>query len=148
MTTITITAHASSKRNHGDFCEENFDYALNGTISGKDSLPFDMASDVTYMGIGYSVKSDHFTLVSARLVPGENMAEILDTYFARVHSTRWAYVGRNDIAYIMNMVEFREFLETFATLERESQKNGGGIKVRCRAESQKMLKWLANMAAA
>lgn len=147
MTTITITTHASAKRNHGDFCEENFDYMLNGEITGKDSLPFDVASDVTHMGVGYSVKSDHFTLVSARLVSGDNMGEILDTYFARVHSTRWAYVGRNDIAYIMDMGEFREFLETFATLERESQKNGGGVKVRCRAESRKMLDWLTERVA-
>lgn len=142
MTTITITTHASAKRNHGDFCEENFDYMLNGTISGKDSLPFDMASDVTHMGVGYSVKSDHFTLVSARLVSGDNMADILDQYFARVHSTRWAYVGRNDMAYIMDMDEFRSFLEAFGTLERESSKNGGGLKVRCKAESRKMLDWL------
>ena len=147
MTTITITTHASAKRNHGDFCEENLDFMLNGHISGKDSLPFDMASDVEHDGIGYSVKSDHFTLVSARLVPGNDMAEILDAYFARVHSTRWAYVGRNDVAYIMDMGEFREFLEAFGTLERESQKNGGGLKVRCRAESRKMLDWLTERVA-
>ena len=147
MTTMYLTAHTSAKRNHGDACEENFDYMLNGHISGKDSLPFDMASDVEHMGVGYSVKSDHFTLVSARLVVGDNMADILDQYFARVHSTRWAYVGRNDMAYIMNMAEFRNFIETFGTLERESSKNGGGLKVRCRAESRKMLDWLNERAA-
>ena len=41
----------------------------------------------------------------------------------------------------MNAVEFREFLEVFCHMERESEKNGGGWKVRCRAESKKMLKW-------
>ena len=141
------TPCVSTKRNNGDAREENFDYMLNGKITGKDSLPFDVASDVTHMGVGYSVKSDHFTLVSARLVSGDNMADILDQYFARVHSTLWAYITRDYAAYVMDMAEFREFLETFATLERESQKNGGGVKVRCRAESRKMLDWLTERVA-
>jgi hypothetical protein len=146
MNTYTITAHVSTKKNHGEACEENFDYMLNGTVSGKDSKAFDIASDVTHMDVGYSVKSDHFTLVSANLVGGSNMAEMLDEYFARVHSTRWAYIGRNDVAYVMDKTEFRNFIETFGTMERESTKNGGGMKVRCRAESKKMLNWLNAMA--
>lgn len=147
MTTIKIQ-NVSTKKNNGDRCEENFDFAMNGYISGKDSLAYDVASDVTHNGIGYSVKSSHFTLASAKLIQGETLTEKLDYYFARVHSTKAVYVANDNTAYIMNMVEFRSFLEIFATLERESEKNGGGMKVRCRTESKKMLNWLATQVAA
>lgn len=144
MTVITKIQSVSTKKNNGDRAEENFDFALNGTISGKDSLSYDVASDVTHNGIGYSVKSNHFTLASAKLILGETMAEKLDYYFARVHSTKAVYVDNENNAYIMNMVEFRIFLETFATLEKESTKNGGGLKIRCRAETKAMRAWLAS----
>ena len=145
MTYITIQ-NVSTKKNNGDRAEENFDFAMNGFISGKDSLGYDVADDVTHNGIGYSVKSNHFSLASANLIKGETMTEKLNYYFETVHSTKAVYVTKDNIAYIMNMNEFREMLEAFGTLERESNKNGGGLKVRCKAESKKMRDWLAERA--
>lgn len=142
MTVITKIQNVSTKKNNGDRAEENFDFFMNGKISGKDSKAYNIDSDVNCNGIGYSVKSNHFSLVSAGLLKGETMAEMLDYYFATVHSDYAVYVDLENNAYIMNMKEFREMLETFATLERESQKNGGGLKIRCRAETKKMKVWL------
>lgn len=138
--------NVSIKKNNGDRAEENFDFFMNGKISGKDSKAYNIDSDVTCNGIGYSVKSNHFSLVSAGLLKGETMAEMLDYYFSTVHSTMAVYVTKDNIAYVMNMSEFREMLEMFAGLERESSKNGGGVKIRCRAESKKMREWLAGKA--
>ena len=135
--------NVSIKKNNGDRAEENFDFFMNGKISGKDSKAYNIDSDVNCNGIGYSVKSNHFSLVSAGLLKGETMAEMLDYYFATVHSTMAVYVTKDNIAYVMNMNEFRQMLEMFAGLERESSKNGGGVKIRCRAESKKMREWLA-----
>lgn len=148
MNKMLINERVSTKRNHGDRAEEDFDYMLNGTISGKDSLSYAVSSDVFHNGVGISVKSSHFTLMSAKLANSEDMAEQLDFYFSTVHSTLFAYVTKEYAAYMMNAVEFREFLELFCTMERESQKNGGGMKVRCRAESAKMVKWLEARVAA
>ena len=136
-----ITARVSTKQNHGDNREENYDYQRNGFISGKDSLPYDVASDVTHDGVGYSVKSARFTLASANLIMGDTLSEKLDYYFARVHSDVFVYITKGYIAYEMNKSEFRKFLEVFSTLERESEKNGGGLKVRAKSESKKMLQW-------
>jgi len=131
----------STKDNHGDACEENYDFFKTGSISGKDSVAYDKGSDVEHEGIGYSIKSSHFTLASAKLIKGEDMTEKLDFYFAHVHSTVFVYITKAHDAYEMTAIEFREFLEVFGTLEKESTKNGGGYKVRCRAESKKMLQW-------
>lgn len=141
MNKMTITAQVSTKKNAGERAEENFDYMLNGSVQGKDSVAYDRGSDVTHEGVGYSVKSGHFTLMSAKLAESDDMGEQLDLYFARVHSTKFVYITKENDAYVMNAVEFREFLEVFCHMERESSKNGGGWKVRCRAESKKMLNW-------
>jgi len=138
----TNIPNVSLKHNAGDRAEENFDFLLNGRISGKNSLGYDRGSDVEHDGVGYSVKSSHFTLAAAGLLKGDDMTAKLNFYFATVHSSKVAYISKDGNAYIMNMVEFREFLEVFGTLERESEKNGGGLKVRCKAESKKMIDWL------
>ena len=134
----------STVKNNGDRAEENFGYAITGKPHHKDSVAFDRDSDVMFNGIGYSVKSNHFTLASGNLLKGDTLTEKLDHYFSIVHSDFAVYVDTENNAYIMDMVEFRVFLETFATLERESQKNGGMLKVRCRAETKKMRAWLAS----
>ena len=144
MTVIMKIQNVSTKKNNGDRAEENFDFFMNGKISGKDSKAYNVDSDVNCNGVGYSVKSNHFSLVSAGLLKGETMAEMLDYYFATVHSTMAVYVDTDNNAYVMNMSEFRQMLEMFAGLERESSKNGGGIKIRCRAETKKMRAWLAS----
>ena len=45
--------------------------------------------------------------------------------------------------YEMNLPEFKQFVYAFCHTERESEKNGGAMKIRCRKESKKMLAWLA-----
>ena len=52
------------------------------------------------------------------------------------------------VAYVMNKSEFEEFLRTFAYMDRDSKKNGGLTKIKCRKESQKMLNWFEGRVAA
>lgn len=42
----------------------------------------------------------------------------------------------------MNIDEFEMFVYAFCGLQTESQKNGGGLKIRCKHESKKMIQWL------
>ena len=55
---------------------------------------------------------------------------------------RYVYITKSLIAYEMNKAEYLEFCKMFTTLTRESQKNGGGEKMRLKSESKAMLEWL------
>ena len=113
--------------------------------SAHDHTPYDKGSDCG----NASVKSSGFTLMAGSLCEGRDTFDgIWNLYESRVHSTEFVYVTNDFTAYIMTLVEFKLFVYTFCKLERESEKNGGALKIRCRKESGKMLRWLADMAAA
>lgn len=124
----------------GQAAEQSLTFDLTGEMRPHRDGRFWAGSDIPEFNM--SVKSDHFTL--AAKLNGDNMAEMIDDFFNRTSSTVFAYVTREMFVYMMNAVEFRAFIETFGVLERESEKNGGGLKVRCKHESKKMLAWLAN----
>ena len=133
-------------RNFGEYAESVATFDAVGEIRRHDSVPFDKGSDIPE--IHASVKSARFTLVSANISNGETLDEKLDDYFARVASSLFIYVTKDLTAYYMTAIDFRAFLEVFTALERESEKNGGGMKVRAKSESKAMLRWLEARAAA
>ena len=115
------------------------EWAENDFSYDTKAVPFDKGSDIESLNM--SVKSSGASLAC---LYGDNMIDILTEYFNRVHSTSWAYVVKLDdefVLYIMNAVEFKEFLESWAGLTRES---GQEIryKVRIKKTSGKMLSWL------
>lgn len=124
--------------------------ALMGVTRTKhDSKAYDKDSDVVAGNMRISVKSSAFTLMAGSLCEGlTSFDSIWNLYESKTHSNTFAYVTADFIAYMMNLDEFKQFVYNFCHLERESEKNGGAMKIRCRKESGKMLKWLANMAAA
>lgn len=136
----------SSLSNQGQARQQDVDYMLTGKIRKPDHVPFDVDSDIPEFGI--SVKSSRFTLVSAARVHGETFDEIWNEYARRVHSKWFCYATATGEAYFMNLEEFESFVRAFCTVERESSKNGGGLKIRCKKESKAMLTWLAAAMAA
>lgn len=120
------------------------------TRTAHDSLPYDKGSDLdTTDGKHISIKASGFTLMAGSLCEGrETFDGIWNLYESRVHSDTFAYVTADYTVYEMNIMEFKQFVYTFATTARESEKNGGAMKIRLRKETIKMLKWLANKAAA
>lgn len=86
-----------------------------------------------------SVKSSGASLAC---IYGEDFNEILSTYFADVHSTKWYYgviVDDTLTEYHMDKKEFRNFLEMFGGLVKDSGKDRK--KVRIKKTSTKMIKW-------
>ena len=120
------------------------DFFHNGRISKHENLKWDEGSDLPEQNM--SVKGARFSLCAGGQLKGKNIHEMLNDYFARVASTRFAYVTCDYVAYEMDAKEFRMFLECFGTLEKESTKNGGKIKVKAKSESAEMLKWLEERA--
>lgn len=114
-----------------------------------DALPYDKGSDVEFGSKHISVKSEKFSLMSGRLCEGrETFDEICELYMTKVHSNTWAYVCKDGTTYEMNKEEFKTFLYLFCKTERESEKNGGQVKIRMRTETKETLNWLASQVAA
>lgn len=103
-----------------------------------DHVPFDKGSDIEELYA--SVKSSGASLAC---LYGDDKASIIAEYFARVHSSMWIYSVEVDgefWLYQMNADEFKEFLEEFSGLARESGKEIR-YKVRIKKTSGKMIKW-------
>lgn len=140
MYTITCADINRTYSNFGTHAEQALAYTLTGEIRKHDRVPYDKDSDIPEYHM--SVKSSGFSLMSGNLCESEDFEEIINQYMTRVASKCVAYVSQAMVAYVMNMVEFNEFLHKFCGLERESSKNGGHAKVKMRKESQKVIRWL------
>lgn len=137
-----ILENVSTARNNGIRMEQNLRYALTGHMADRhDSTPFDKGSDIEELHM--SVKSAKATLVAASMMSAKTFEGQVEEYFSRVASKAFAYVTKDNVAYIMNATEFRAFVEKFGSFQQESEKNGGGYKVRLKSESKALLNWLA-----
>lgn len=118
--------------------------------TAHDSLAYDKGSDLdTADGKHISIKASAFTLMAGNLCEGiEDFDGIWNLYAERVHSDTFAYITEDFTVYEMTLSEFKRFVYAFGRTERESEKNGGAMKIRLRKESGKMLRWLAEEAAA
>jgi len=125
-------------KNHGEFCESvakfhrGLEYLVNPTTSYMDG------SDIE--SLNASVKSSNATLAD---VFGNSKEQIVNTYFANVHSTLFIYMVDIDeqiTEYHMNANEFREFIDNWAGLAVDSGTHL--TKVRFKKTSGKMIKWL------
>ena len=147
MTTITLTP--VNARNAGDAREWSLCAYMGVERTIHDSKAYDKDSDCTCGDMRVSVKASAFTLMAGSLCEGlTDFDAIWSLYERKTHSNTFAYITADFTAYMMTLAEFKLFVYAFGKLERESEKNGGALKIRCRKESGKMLKWLANMAAA
>lgn len=108
-----------------------------------DSIAYDKDSDVNAGERHISIKASKFTLMSGSLCEGRTSFDsIWELYAAKKHSNEWCYMTEDFTAYYMNLNEFKSFVYEFCGVEKESAKNGGAYKIRCKAESKRMLKWL------
>lgn len=131
---LSITAKDYGRR----FCwkaEEAVASAFGTVPNPINNASFDTDSDIPSLSM--SVKTARFTL--ANTLAGDTLAEKVADYFARVHSTVWAYVDRQGTAYIMNAKEFEMLLLTFGKVRTNSSK---GLTVRVEHETKALLQWL------
>jgi len=111
------------------------------------SAAYDKDSDVNFGTRHISVKSSGFSLMAGSLCEGlTEFDAIWNLYETKAHSNEWCYVTADFTGYFMNREEFKSFVYSFCTTEKESAKNGGAVKIRCRKETAKMLRWLEERA--
>lgn len=127
-------------KNNGEFCESSAKHHRGLDYMVNPSTTFDKGSDIEELNA--SVKSSGASLAS---LYGTSKEEILNEYFARVHSTLWIFMVNLDnetmVEYHMNADEFRTFVNEWAGLAVESGKVRR-YKVRFKKTSGKMIKWL------
>ena len=132
-----VLAKVSKASKQADRKEDDFRFAMTGSCAHKhDSVEFSKGADV----LDYSIKTSHASLPST--LKGETIADKLADMYKRDYANKYVYISDDNIAYIMNKCEFTAFVLAFGRLERDSQKNGGGMKVRLLRESTRMLAWL------
>jgi len=108
-----------------------------------DRTAYNKGSDVEIDGRNISVKSAGFTLMHGNLCKGCKTFEgIWRRYYREVHSDEWLYVTKDWQGFLMNKKEFSQFVHKFCTIDRESTKNGGHIKIKNSSETKAMRKWL------
>jgi hypothetical protein len=142
MTTITLETIERFYKNNGNHAEQVLAYTLTKEVRRHDHIRFDRGSDIPEFKM--SVKSSGATLMSGNLCHYEEKEAIITEFFERTASELFAYVvGDFSIAYVMDSMEFSEFLAQFSNTCHESTQNGGKAKVQIYKESQKMLRWFS-----
>ena len=132
-----VLAKVSKASKQADRKEDDFRFAMTGSCAHKhDSVEFSKGADV----LDYSIKTSHASRPST--LRGETIADKLADMYKRDYANKYVYISDDNVAYIMNKCEFTAFVLAFGRLERDSQKNGGGMKVRLLRESTRMLAWL------
>ena len=132
-----VLAKVSKASKQADRKEDDFRFAMTRSCAHKhDSVEFSKGADV----LDYSIKTSHASLPST--LRGETIADKLADMYKRDYANKYVYISDDNVAYIMNKCEFTAFVLAFGRLERDSQKNGGGMKVRLLRESTRMLAWL------
>lgn len=107
-----------------------------------DAKPYNVASDLEINEEKISIKASKFSLMSGKLCNGlTSFDEIWELYETNTHSNKVVYITEDFTAYEMTITEFKTFVYTFCKTEKESEKNGGAIKIRCKTESKKMIEW-------
>lgn len=126
---MTATQYVDIERfyaNNGQHKEQVCRFYLSGKICKADNK-----EGCDYANI--QIKSARATICKGTDIRG---------YVMNDAATYYIYVTNNLIGYKMNKAEYIEFCEKFATLTRESAKNGGAEKMRLKSESKEMLEWL------
>lgn len=130
MKRITLATIERTYPNDGQHKQQAACFTLTGEICKADNLPHNCGGDIGNL----QVKSSKATICK-----GTDLLSYLDEDGA----TAWGYVNADaSEMFVMDKAEWIAFCETFGYVTYESKKNGGGAKMRLKAESKKMIAWL------
>lgn len=123
MYSLTAKETPRTYKNNGIHAQQVACYTLTNELKGHDNLRYDKGADI----LDYQVKSAKASLHDPNLEK----------------ASKFIYVSKDfKTLYIMNRAEYQDFINNFSYKSKESQKNGGGEKLRLLDESKRMLQWL------
>lgn len=130
MTSVSLKTITRQYKNNGQHAEQIARYTLTGKIEKADNKPFTAGGDCGDI----QIKSARATVCKGRNI---------QAHLAIDGANRYGYVVNDfNTMYLMNKTEYAEFVKAFATVTRESEKNGGTEKLRLKHETKEMLEWL------
>lgn len=129
MTATQYLNIESEYKNNGQRLEQIARFNLTGELAKADNKKFTECGDC----LGYQIKSARATICK-----GTDIAAHIENDAA----VGYIYITAELVAYTMSKAEYLEFATEFATLTRESAKNGGAEKLRFKSESKALLEWL------
>lgn len=129
MTATQYKNIKSEYKNNGQRLEQIARFNLTGEIAKADNKKFTECGDCN----GFQIKSARATICK-----GTDLAAHIENDAA----IGYIYITAELVAYTMSKAEYLEFATQFATLTRESAKNGGAEKLRFKSESKALLEWL------
>jgi hypothetical protein len=115
--------------NNGQSKEYITRFNLTGEISKADNRKATECGDC----LGFQIKSARATICKGTDIKAHIESDAAIGYI---------YVTAELVAYTMSKAEYLEFATEFATLTRESTKNGGSEKMRFKSESKALIEWL------
>lgn len=128
MTTFKFE-YLNNYRNHGQNAEQSVRFTLTGEIAKADNLRHDLGADC----LNYQIKSARATVCK-----GTDLKAYLDLDAA----TAYIYADNDGTAWVMDRAEYEAFCEEFGSIQADSRKNGGELKIRLKSESKAMQEWL------
>ena len=130
MKVISLLQLPRHYANAGQHAEQVARFTLTGEICKADNIPHEAGGDIGRL----QVKS-----ARASVCAGTDLQSYLD----KDGATAWGYVMADfSRMFVMDKAEWMAFCEQFGYVTYESQKNGGGEKIRLKSESKKMVQWL------
>ena len=143
MTRTTIRPLSNPPKNQGDAREWAYALTFGINRTRHDSGDYRTSADIETAGRRISVKSGAFSLMSPKQCEGETTMEgIWAVYERTTCATEHAYITDDYQVFTMDEAEFKEFVFTFASVQRESTANKGGLKIKAGHETKKRLAWL------
>lgn len=121
--------YLNNYRNHGQDAEQSVRFTLTGEVVKADNLRHDFGADC----LNYQIKSARATVCK-----GTDLKAYLDLDAA----TAYIYADNDGTAWIMNREEYESFCTEFGSVQADSRKNGGDLKIRLKSESKAMKEWL------
>lgn len=130
MDAIELKELPRQYKNSGQHAEQVACYTLTGEVRKADNKPFTAGGDCGDI----QIKSARATICRGTDIKA---------HIAIDGAKRYGYVNSSfTVMYLMNADEWLEFASLFGTVTRESQKNGGAVKMRLKAEGREMTEWL------